>query len=279
MERIRTAFIRYRPKDVTFASSLMGDPIHILHWMGQNPRQHTKRDEACMSVATLPVTKKYIVIAHIGNPHYPQHDINYQKLLAGALKVITFDRRILGYKGSNIIETPWGYEPNIFFKHPCLKTYKILCTGYVADSEGIDACWDACGKLSSKLCHVGGKLPEVKEGRWYDRFEGISDQEMRRLYNSSEYVSGMRREGGFELPVIEGYACGCQPIVFDQPTMRKYYSDFALFVPNVPRYELTKHLVKLLLPRKSIKPDPEILKRFRWKTVMAKVWTQILEAN
>ena len=279
MERIRQAFIKYAPKTARFQGSIEDQPIHCLNYMGQNPKEHTKRDEICMGVPTLPVTEKYLVFAHIGNPHYPQHDIYFQKMMSGALLVITFDKRILGYKGSNVLETSWGYEPDLFYRYPGLKTYKILCTGYMADAEAIDACWDACGNISAKLCHVGGRLPEVKVGRWCDRFEGVSDGHLRTLYNSAEYVSGMRREGGFELPVIEGYACGCQPIVFDQPTMHKYYEDFALFVSNVPRYDLAKRLVNLLLPKKSIRPDPKILKRFQWRQVMRRIWTGIKEVK
>ena len=277
MERIRTAFITHRPKGVTFQASLEGDPIHVLHWMGQNPKEHTKRDEICMSVASLPLTKKYIVIAHIGNPHYRGLDAYYQKLLAEAILVITFDKRILGYEGSNVFETPWGFEPETFYWGPNIKRYKILSTGYMADPEGIDACWDACCKLHVKLCHVGGKFLAIPPMLWNERYEGIKDHKMRELYGASEYVNGMRREGGFELPVIEGYACGCQPVVFDQPTMKKYYSDFALFVPNVPRKKLAEHLVKVLSPKKNIKPDPEILKRFHWAPIMCDVWERLLK--
>lgn len=277
MERIRTAFIKYAPPGTLFQGSLEGDPVHCINWIGQNPREHTKRDEVTMAAPTLPLTAKYIVIAHIGNPHYSHLDGHYQKLLEGAMVVIVVDKRILGYEGSNIFETPWGFEPRTFFWAPGLKKYKILCTGYMADAEGIDACWDACGHLSAKLCHVGGPLKGISGGRWYERYEGIHDRKMRELYGASEYVSGLRREGGFELPVIEGYACGCQPVVFDQPTMRKYYSDFALFVPNVPRHELYRHLLKVLLQKRNIRPRPEILKRFHWGPIMRDVWERVLE--
>lgn len=281
MERIRQAFLKYAPQGTEFFDAVRtgvhDDVIHCVNWIGQNPREHTKRDEICMGVPTLPLTEKYLVFAHIGNPHYRDLDSHYQGLLAGAMLVVTYDKRILGYEGSNIYETPWGFEPDVFHYAPLHKRYKILCTGYMADAEGIDACWDACRRLRKRLCHVGGRLPEVPPMVWNERYEGIKDDKMRALYNASEYVSGMRREGGFELPVIEGYACGAQPIVFDQPTMRKYYSDFAIFVPNIPRNELTERLIRVLFEKRNIQPRPEILERFRWSTIMARMWRRILE--
>ena len=277
MERIRRAFIGHSPPGVRFLDQMDSEAIHCLNWVGQNPREHTKTCEVIQGVPTLPLGSRYIVFAHVGNPHYVDLDQHYRRILAGALLVVTYDQEILGYMGSNVLETPWGFEPSTFYRIPLQRGYKILCTGYVADSEAIDACVDACVKLGSRICHVGGSLRSLPFTYLYNRHENIQDSELRALYSSSEYVSGMRREGGFELPVIEGYGCGAQPIVFDHPTMRKWYSDFVLYVPNVPRPDLARVLAEILAKPGGVNPKQEILDRFNWRGIIAKIWTRILE--
>lgn len=281
MERIRGAFMRYAPADAEFVKgfgpSERAHCIHCIHWVGQNPREHTKRDEGVFSVATLPLTRRYLVFAHIGNPHYRDLDAYYQRLMREASLVVTFDRRILGYDGSNIFETPWGFEPKTFYWTSSPKRFKIFTTGYQADAEAIDACYDACLRMQVRMCHVGCRLPGIPGLGLCTRYEHIKDHKMRMLYAASEYVSGMRREGGFELPVIEGYACGAQPVVFDQPSMHKYYQDFALFVPNIPRFDLSLHLERVFRQPRNVKPDPKILRRFHWSALMRAVWKRVRE--
>lgn len=281
MERIRHAFIKHAAPGVEFVDGdtpwRRGSVIHCLNWIGQNPKEHTKRCEQVQSVPTLPLTARYLIFAHIGNPHYQHLDHYYQVLMRGAELVICYDKRILGYEGPNIFETPWGFDPETFYFSRSCKVFKILCTGYMADAEAIDACMDACAKLRVKLCHVGGRLKMNLAVRWYARYEGVSDHRMRQLYSASEFVSGMRREGGFELPVIEGYACGCQPIVFNHPTMRKYYQDFALFTAKESRRPLAERLTNIMRVHSNIEPNPEVLKRFHWGYLMNKIWERILE--
>jgi len=147
----------------------------------------------------------------------------------------------------------------------------------MAHAEGIDSCYDACIATKGLLCHVGGNLRGITGPAGYVRYEGVKDYKMRSLYAKSEYVSGMRREGGFELPTIEGYACGAQPIVFNLPTMRKYYSDFALFVPLVNRLDLYFALRKIFERKANVSPDEGILSRFHWEPIMNKVWSRVQE--
>ena len=282
MWRIRDAFMKHAPQGTEFIKGFgpgeKNNVVHCIHWVGQNPKEHTKRDEGIFSVDTLPLTPRYLVFGHAGNWHYGQFDSHYQRLMKEAALVITFDRRILGYEGSNIFETPWGYEPDTFYRAPCQKRFKVMATGYAADAEAIDACYDACLRMRVKMCHIGCQLPGIPGLGTCERYEHIKDHKMRELYNASEYVSGMRREGGFELPVIEGYACGAQPVVFDQPTMHKYYEDFAVFVPNIKRFDLSMKLEHVFRQPRNVQPSPDILKRFHWAPIMKGLWDRVKEA-
>jgi len=277
MERIRQAFIRYAPPGMEFVNSPGPSDIHVINWVGQNPREHHPKDEQLQAAPTLPLTSKFIVLLHNGNWFWPQYEREFQDLMRRASLIVTYSRDLLGFDIPGVLETPWGIDPEIFYRAPMGKTWTIMATGYVADGEGIDAIFNACYIAQLSMIHVGGVL----NGSWvqptYTRVENVSDQDMRSLYNRSRFVSGLRRDGGFELPAIEGYACGCQPIVFDHPHMKRHYGDFATFVPSVPRQDLARILIPILREPKDLTPDQAIVSRFHWDRVMGKIWNRILE--
>jgi len=278
MERIRQAFIKYSPPGTLFLDQPEGDYIHCINWIGQNPKEHTSRDEVCQGVDTLPRSSRYIIFAHIGNPHYGQFQREYEDLFRNALAVITFNKAMLGLSDPNIIETPWGFEPHIFYQMRIPRRWTIITTGYDAAQEAIDSVFWACYHTMKSVVHVGGRL----DPRWvqptFTRFEGISDDHLRELYNQALYVSGLRREGGFEMPIVEGYACGCQPITFDHTGSRRWFSEFAILVPNVPTDDLTRILMGILERPVTVEPKPEILETFYWKNVMGNMWLSLIES-
>ena len=281
MERVRQGLIKHRPANAEFVDKPSADTVHVINWIGQNPKEHTARDELTMAVPTLPKSPKYILILHgAGNPHYPQFDKEWHSLLKNAMLIITF------YKGyadgiGNVYETSWGYDPAIFHNLKGRRFRKILCTGYIAAMESIDSILDACKKLGVKALHVGGPLgAEYHTSKVFIHFWNISDEHMCKLYNECEYVSGMRKGGlfgGFELPNIEGYACGCQPICHTNPISVKYFKDFAIYIPELPRKELADRLVEILKEPAHIEPKQEILERFKWENIAPKIWQQIME--
>lgn len=279
MERIRLAFIKHSPEGTEFVRAPSVDAVHAVQWIGQNPKQHTKLCERCMAAPTLPKGRKYILIVHLDNPHYPQHEDHFKKLLEDAMLIITYHGDFIKYDNCNVFETPWGVDPSVFHVTNTPKLFTVLTTGYDAKQEAIDAMQQACYISKCSMVHVGGDCDLPWKEPTSRRFQDVSDPTLRELYNKSRFVSGLRREGGFELPIIEGYACGCQPITFDNSCHRKFFGDFALFVDNVPNEELIPQLINHFenseAAHKPVTPDPQILARFQWEKIIKEAWSRL----
>jgi len=279
MERIRQAFVKYAPLGTEFINRPERDALHCIHWMGQNPKEHTARDEILFSQPTLPLTGKHLVFLHCPNWPYPQYEEQYRRILRGAELVVTHTPEFLSYSGP--IEgvkthiTPWGYDPEIFYQVPEPKRFTVLTTGYSAEQEAIDSVIEACYRMQLSVIHVGRLQGYVSPTPTFTSIENVSDQDLRTLYNRARFVSGLRREGGFELPILEGYACGAQPITFDHAGSQRWFKDFAILVPLLPKNELTFKLMGILREPRAITPDPRILERFRWSKIMGEVWSQL----
>lgn len=109
---------------------------------------------------------------------------------------------------------------------------------------------------------------------------GISDEELAAIYGRTKWVSGLRHVEGFELPIIEGLACGARPICFDLPVYRRWFEGHAVFVPESDGATLTKIL------RDVMSKDPEpvtpaerqaVVDRFNWLTIGEGFWAALLD--
>lgn len=279
MERIRTAFIQYAPEGTVFVNAPEADAIHCIHYIGQNPREDVcKLWGSIFEAPTLPKTSKYIIFLYLNNIFYPQLEADWKRLLEKSVAIITTSPDLIPYQ-CNIVETAWGYDPSIFNVLNVQKKYTVLATGYMADSEAIDSVFLACYKSMTSMVHIGGILNKQLREPTYTRVENISDEQLRLLYNQSRYVSALRRDPSYEIPAVEGYACGCQPICFPHYATKKYFSDFAVFVPFLSRDELVPLLIEHFKKPVEVKPNPEILKRFYWQTTMTEVWKKVCEVK
>ena len=85
--------------------------------------------------------------------------------------------------------------------------------------------YDALGYIS----HVGANM---RYGPGYVHYENVPDETMAWLYSSSKLSVGLRRIEGFELPIIEGAACGAVPVAFDLECYRHWFNDIAIFIDH-----------------------------------------------
>jgi glycosyltransferase involved in cell wall biosynthesis len=111
---------------------------------------------------------------------------------------------------------------------------------------------------------------------------GISDDRLVELYSEARCVSGLRRGEGFELPVIEGLACGARPICFDQPAYRHWFGNHAVFVRESDAVTLTEAITDVL----RVAPRPvtaaerdDVLALFSWKRICDEFWACLLSTS
>jgi len=157
---------------------------------------------------------------------------------------------------------PIGFDPEVFRSRNSKRDFDALVTGYVdgPPDEEISSVYQA---FRGKIVHVG---KDFKLGDRYNHLEGITDLALASFYNRAKYTFGLRHIEGFELPVIEGAACGCQPVVFDLPCYRRWYDDFAIFID--PKKDVTTQLMRL----EYDKPLEHDLSRFHIENAWRPFW-------
>jgi len=127
---------------------------------------------------------------------------------------------------------------------PC-RPYSMLSSGYIGETECAYEVATATQRVGGVHFHLGPRLPGFDPV--VTRCElGLSDDQLANIYRLTRYVVGLRRVEGFELPVIEGLACGARPIVFDRPHYRRWFEPWAEFVPEGSPEDVTNALERIL---------------------------------
>lgn len=155
--------------------------------------------------------------------------------------------------------------------------FAITVSGYVAATEGIHEATAAARRANRRLYHLG---PDLGLGPHVSRGLGITDHMLAKIYRRSDYVAGLRRSEGFELPAAEGLLCGARPVCFDRPHYRDHYGRWAYFVNEGTKEELEEELLGLF----QCEPEPltaaeleEARRYFDWSRVTSGFYTTILE--
>jgi len=185
---------------------------------------------------------------------------------------------------SKLYLTPLGIDP-IFrsdYQHSG-RGIGVMTSGYVTGpgAEAIQEVHTAAERVGREVVHLGpmpvGFKPQPITN--WRMIHGVSDLMLANHYRHAQYVSGLRHIEGFELPVIEGLACGARPIVFDREDMHRWYDEHAVFVPECHGEELVQHLVEVL----SKDPVPvteaertKVLQRFDWEPIVKGFWERVL---
>jgi hypothetical protein len=165
------------------------------------------------------------------------------------------------------LRMPLGYDPKKFYQDPNVpKVYDAIVTGFVDGGTGevLSDVWRAGGHIA----HVGENL---RLGAGYNHFVNISDKKLCELYQQSKYVVALRYVEGFELPVIEGYACGCRPIIFDLPCYTHWFGDFSHKID--PEGDIVSQLRDV---KNSTESFADIgVSHYSWENVMRPFWRRI----
>jgi glycosyltransferase involved in cell wall biosynthesis len=177
----------------------------------------------------------------------------------------------------NFYHAPLGVDGDVFFPAtPARKRYSIGTSGYVAETEGVKECYAACRALGRDLFHLG---PPLGLGTGVLYMHNIGDDDVAELWSQCSFVAGLRRIEGFELPALEGLACGSRPIVFDAPHYRKWFGEHAEYVPEVGFDEVVEAIKEILSkPVRPVTPAERshVLDTFDWKTLVHGFWQEAL---
>jgi len=276
---------KYAPPGVQFVNSSHEADLHILDFIGQHPtiedRELNPRTGLMRSVPSLPKCRNYVILYHCTAPPGSEFlEMDYRPLFENARLVISYLRPEwtwewgqLDWSKIEFFHTPWGYEPETFYYSGETKDILCLMTGYISETEALEAVWWAAQQVGGEVVHVGGSIGlDGKPG--YRRYEGISDQQMRELYSRSLYTNAIRAYHGFEIVGIEGAACDAQPIYLDLPCYWYWFHDIGLFVPSDGVWDGLKRIFKT---RPRWEGLTEKVRKFEWRNIAPRIWEEILK--
>ena len=174
---------------------------------------------------------------------------------------------------------PLGVDRTVFNLGPAPlgRRWLLATTGYVAETECLQECADAVAKLGGRMLHLGHRL---NLGPHVDYVMDIPDADWAGYLRQCQFVAGLRRIEGFELPILEGYACGAIPITFETPCY-DWFQNFALRVPEgSPSYVSDAVRRVLEVHRSASAPTADAIDRhlapFDWTTVTRGFWEKLL---
>ena len=169
------------------------------------------------------------------------------------------------------LRVPLGVDGDVFCdRHRLPRSAAVLTTGHELTGEAIQECREAARRINQPMIHVGSHFDFLTDECVVA--DGVSDDRLAELYSEARYVSGLRRSEGFELPIVEGLACGARPICFDQPGYRYWFDGHAVFVPETDGPTLTDAVTDILRtpPRPIDAAERDhVLSVFNWRRTAA----------
>lgn len=275
MDRVARALKEHAPPGIDFVLRRQDADMDVLHVIGYQ--------EAREQIAAGP--GRYAVVQYCLRTAQQDDMMEWRRYVweaAGAVWSYYDFREAL----PSLYLAPLGVDRTFAPRPSVHRRYAVLTSGYVAETEGVRECENAVGRLRHdapyaaarpvRMFHLG---PDLGFGRHVEAVFGIDDEELARTYSECEYVAGLRRVEGFELPAAEGLCCGARPIMFDAPHYRRWFDGLARFVPEAGADETSEAIERVL----RAGPDPvtpsevdEARRRFDWRAIATGFWERAL---
>jgi len=276
IKRVVAAIERYAPTDVQFVSWAHEADLVIHHVVGVANFGATPIDKVIADQC-----RPYAIVQYCFRTTEQPTASWWQPLWRHARAVWSYydlDRACFDEFGGTFPRfyyAPLGGDASVFMPPPeGLGVFTVGCSGYVAETEGVHECVAAAESIGGAVLHLG---PELHLGSRVMHVRGIDDQTLARLWGECDYVAGLRRVEGFELPAVEGLLCGARPVCFDAPHYRQWFGDLADYVPEGSPEVVTAALRKLMRQPRHVSEFEicEARRRFDWQRLVGGFWEMI----
>ena len=171
---------------------------------------------------------------------------------------------------------PLGVDSTIFFDRKVDRTYVICTSGQRRNQEGVGECDDAAIVTGGSIFQLG---PSFSMRSPTTFLTNLSDNALAEMYSRCQFVSGLRRHEGFELPAAEGLLAKARPILYDRPHYRMWYEGLAEFIAEGSPAQVTADLTRLFRSGPCPVTDAERsegARRFNWESIAKGFWERAL---
>jgi len=176
----------------------------------------------------------------------------------------------------NFYNAPLGVDPDVFQLGVGDRPYTILTSGFRRNQEGVGECDVAAERVGGSIFQLGPTFPMLVPTTFATR---ISDAALASVYRQCQFVSGLRRHEGFELPMAEGLLCGARPVAYDKLHYRRWFDGFADFVREGDHDDVANQLTALFRggPRPvTLEERDRAVEQFSWQRVCDGFWKEII---
>lgn len=154
----------------------------------------------------------------------------------------------------------------------------VITTGHLHGdgAEAIEEVWRAAKAYGYQTIHVGAPKVHGTEMKADRHLVSISDADLALIYSRAAYVAALRHCEGFELPAAEALCCGTRAVLFDQPALRRWYPNSAIFVPECSGDALVSALSRVFSqsPTPMSRAEHDLaLERFSWEGPTYAFWS------
>lgn len=175
----------------------------------------------------------------------------------------------------NLYRSPLGVDATVFVppsdpKAP--RPFTVCTSGFRRNQEGVEECDLAAKAIGGRVFQLG-PIYSMESPTTF--MTDISDHELARMYGQCQFVSGLRRHEGFELPAAEGLLCGARPLLFDRVHYRDWFSPWGIFI----REESASIVARALQHVFQFGPQPiaaeeraNAVKLFDWRSIVGGFW-------
>lgn len=173
----------------------------------------------------------------------------------------------------NFLHQPLGVDADVFTPEPAVeRDVTVMTSGQRRGQESVAECDDAAAEVNGRLIQLGPTFTLRSPTEFYS---GISDPELAALYRRCQFVSGLRRHEGMELPAMEGLLCGARPLVYNRHHYRDWYGEWAEYVEENSARDVTRQLVDIFRRGPRTVQQSEIdaaTQLFSWPRIAKEFW-------
>lgn len=276
IRRVRDMLVKYKPESVEVVDTPKDAELEIIHVIGRH-------DSVELRIELLRRAQRpYAMIQYVIRSSMKPHTMDWVRMWENSRLVWSYyDLYALMDEDNTpgefpFLHAPLGVDTDIFYDKERERDFIIFASSQHALAEGARECAFAAKAVNMKMFFLGH---ELRRGDDVVCKSNLSDEAVANYYSRSEFVSGLRRIEGFELPVIEGLMCGARPIVYDKPHYRRWFNNFAIFIPEGTREEVIDSLIKIFKEgAEPITEKEKILAKdmFNWQTIIGEFWKRLL---